>query len=197
MKLLTDREKKQYVWYVGYGSNLCEERFLCYIRGGKFKWGGSLANGCRDKTPPEESRPIWIPYRLYFAEKSIYWGNGGVAFLYPHREPDENDWTVGRMWKITRNQYEEVKCQEGSWYDNEIPLGEEDGIPIYTFTSKRIRPICKPSEGYLKTVALGLMETINWTNEEIFQYLKRKDGIRDQMNEDELLKIIESTASSN
>jgi len=30
--------KNMYVWYVGYGSNLLRERFLCYILGGKFEF---------------------------------------------------------------------------------------------------------------------------------------------------------------
>ncbi|MDW8034515.1 MAG: hypothetical protein RMI79_06270 [Nitrososphaerota archaeon] len=194
--MYTDEEKKkQYVWYVGYGSNLCKERFLCYIQGGRFKWGGCEARGCKDKTLPKESKPFWIPYRLYFSGKSRCWENKGVAFIYTCEEPDNNNWTVGRMWKITREQYEEVRYQEGSWYDNEILLGKEDGIPIYTFTSRSKRFICEPSEGYLKTIALGLRETISWTAEEIFQYLEKKDGIKSKIDENKLLEIIKTAIS--
>lgn len=81
-------------------------------------------------------------------------------------------------------------------YNAEIQLGEEDGIPICTFTNYRILTPNRPSEGYLKTIAVGLKETVNWTSEKIFQYLKGKDGIRGQIDEDELFKIIESATSS-
>ncbi len=70
----------KYVWYAGYGSNLCEERFLCYIKGGKFRWGGRKSSGCDDKTLPEEKGRITIPFPLYFAERSRGWQGGGVAF---------------------------------------------------------------------------------------------------------------------
>jgi hypothetical protein len=106
-------KKQSYIWYAGYGSNLCKERLHCYIRGGDFKWGGKKAKGCRDKTLPSANKPIQLPYRLYFAKRSPYWGNGGVAFISSDQEPDKNNWTRGRMWKITCEQYEEIKIQEG------------------------------------------------------------------------------------
>jgi hypothetical protein len=187
------------VWYVGYGSNLCEERFLCYIRGGKFKWGGSNATRCTDQSLPKGNKSCWVPYRLYFAKESSCWEGKGVAFINPNRESDKNNWTLGRMWKITREQYEHIRNQEGrSRYNHEIPLGKEDGITIYTITNAVIlTPYNRPSAGYLKTIALGLKETDNWTNEKILQYLKEKPGVNGQVNEDELINIIESATSSN
>lgn len=190
---------QSYVWYVGYGSNLCEERFLCYIRGRRFKWGGSKAARCTDQSLPKENKSLWIPYRLYFAKESSSWENKGVAFISPNKESNENNWTLGRMWKITKEQYEHVRNQEGrSWYNHEISLGEGDGLPILTIINATIlTPYKRPSKGYLKTIALGLKETDNWSNEKIFQYLKGKDGVNDQIDEDELIKIIESATSSN
>ena len=145
---------QSYVWYVGYGSNLCEERFLCYILGEKFKWGGKKADACKDKTPPKANKPIRIPYSLYFAKNSCWWEDSGVAFISPEREPDENKWTLGRMWKITCEQYEHVRRQEGKdWYNHEIYLEEEDGFPIRTITNKEIlTSYNRPSAGYLKTI---------------------------------------------
>jgi len=102
------------------------------------------------------------------------------------------------MWKITKEQYEHIRKQEGPKYNHEIPLGEEDGITIYTITNTAIlTPYNRPSAGYLKTIALGLKETDNWSNEKILQYLKGKDGVIGQLKEDELIKIIESATSSN
>jgi hypothetical protein len=163
----------KYVWYVCYGSNLCEERFLCYIRGGKFKRGGSEAEGCTDKSLPIADKPCRIPHRLYFAKSAASWGNGGVAFLDPKKEPDQAHWSLGRMWKITYEQYREISKQEGSWYTKQINLGEEDGCPMLTFTNqKRLHPDKPPAESYTRTIAEGLKETFHLTDEQIAEYLK-------------------------
>jgi hypothetical protein len=190
---------QSYVWYVGYGSNLCEKRFLCYIKGGKFNWGGSDAKGCSDKSLPIVNKQIYIPYGLYFAKCSTNWDNGGIAFINPNKELDESNQTLGRMWKITKEQYEQIRDQERrSWYNHEIQLGKEDNFPIYTITSDTIlTQYNQPSEGYIKTIALGLKETGNWNNEKIFQYLKEKAGIKSQIDKDKLFKIIKSATSSN
>jgi hypothetical protein len=166
--------------------------------------GGKKVEGCKDKTPPKESKPIRIPYSLYFAKQSQYWENGGVAFISLERESDESNWTLGRMWKITKEQYEEVKNQEGEWYNYEICLGEEYGISIYTITNKYNLNIKKPSEGYkkpskpyLKTISLGLKETYNFSKIEIYGYLIQKDGIKSNFTKDELMVIIKSVILSN
>lgn len=98
------------------------------------------------------------------------------------------------MWKITREQYEEVKTQEGSsWYDYEIPLGDEDGIPVYTITNKNnLNNILQPSEAYLKTIALGLNETYKFDNEEVANYLIKKIGIKGKLTKDEILGFLAS-----
>ncbi len=105
-----------YVWYVGYGSNLNEQRFLCYIQGGTPRFGRRSDIGCTDKTLPKDNRPITIHYPLYFAlpvdiTKTENWDVGGVAFISPYK--DTNTKTFCRMWKITKEQYEEVRVQEG------------------------------------------------------------------------------------
>ncbi|MEM1574166.1 MAG: hypothetical protein QXI49_06735 [Candidatus Methanomethylicaceae archaeon] len=132
---------QNYIWYAGYGSNLSRQRFLCYILGGKPKYGNKKHSGCKNRTLPTENKPIKIPYILYFAlpsgEKTSNWGKGGVAFIAPEKIEDEKLWTLGRMWKITKDQYYEIKEQEGtSWYNYELYLGEDGNIPIYTITNK-------------------------------------------------------------
>jgi hypothetical protein len=191
---------QSYVWYVGYGSNLCEERFLCYILGEKFKWGGKKADACKDKTPPKANKPIRIPYSLYFAKNSCWWEDSGVSFISPERKPDENKLTLGRMWKITCEQYEHVRRQEGKdRYNHEIYLEEEDDFPIRTITNKEIlTPYNRPSAGYLKTIALGLKEICHLTtNEKIAEYLIAKSGIKDNFSTEELISIIVSATTSN
>lgn len=195
---------QNYVWYVSYGSNLSKQRFLCYILGGTSKYGKKSNQGCKDKALPLENRTIKIPYSLYFAlpgerKETSNWGNGGVAFITPEKVEDEDLCTLGRMWKITKDQYEEVKNQEGQFlYDHEICIGEDNSIPIYTITNKRrLNNNIRPNERYLKTVALGLKETYNMDNEEISGYLIRKNAIKGNFTKDNLIGIIESANSSN
>jgi len=185
------------VWYVGYGSNLSEQRFLCYIQGGTPRFGKKHNDGCTDRTLPKENTHIAIHYPLYFAlpgsnKETTNWGYGGVAFISPHK--DEKTKTLCRMWKITKDQYIEVKKQEGSgWYNEEIEIGKEGGIPIYTITNKvDLANVLPPSEAYLKTIALGLRETYKLDNEEIADYLIEKKGIKANLTKDEILRILTS-----
>ncbi len=168
-------KNKSYVWYAGYGSNLFRERFLYYLSGEPFRLGGKRAEACNDQTFPKTDKQIHLPYSLYFAKNSQHWGNGGVAFINPHKETNKNNCTLGRMWKISCEQYEHVRKQEGtSWYNHEIYLGEEDGLPIHTITHKEKIDQQIPSNQYIKTIALGLKETYNMTNEQIAEYLITK-----------------------
>jgi len=186
-----------YIWYVGYGSNLHEQRFLCYITGGTPCFGKSHNKGCKDKTLPRENKPMAIHHSLYFAlprsnTRTSMWGTGGVAFIEP--EENKTSKTLCRMWKITKEQYQEVREQEGcSWYGKEIQLGEDSGIPVYTITNDDILSnISCPSESYIKTIALGLKETYNFNAEEIADYLIEKNGIRGSLQRDVILNIIAS-----
>ncbi|MEM2145952.1 MAG: hypothetical protein QW279_11365, partial [Candidatus Jordarchaeaceae archaeon] len=143
-------------------------------------------------------KPILIPYELYFSRYSANWQNGGVAFLKPNKVLGVNDWTLGRVWKITCEQYEEVRVQEGKdCYNYEIYLGEEDDVPIRIITSENIlTPYNKPSDGYIKTITLGLKETYNFSDEEIGKYLITKSGIKENFTHGDLLSVIGSATSS-
>ena len=147
-----------HLWYVGYGSNLCRERFLNYIQRGKFRLGGNPCTGCRDKTFLGESKPFIIPHSLYFAYSSSGWKNGGVAFISPKPEPDKNNFTYGIMWKVTNEQFIDIRKQEGKrLYDTEVNLGKEgDGIPIVTITSNVELEYNAPSDEYLITIDIEL-----------------------------------------
>ena len=197
---MSNSNSQESVWYVGYGTNLSEQRFLCYIRGGMPIFGMKRNNGCRNRDYPLDSRACKIPYPLYFAlpdgiRGTGNWGVGGVGFVSPNKREDEKDWTLGRMWKITREQYEDIRQQEGSkWYDKEILLGiinEGSNIPIYTITSGDVLTnITAPSVLYLNTIISGLRESHNLRNEEILDYLISMDGIRGNFERDELMGII-------
>lgn len=191
------REKNDddsHLWYVGYGSNLCRERFLAYVKGGKFRLGGKPCSGCCDMTFLDESKPFKIPHGLFFAKCAPGWECGGVAFISLKSEPDQSGHTYGRMWKITRKQFSDVWAQEGKgWYDRKLLLGTgDDGMPIITITCGSESPSSTPSANYLKTMVMGLGETYQLSDEAILQYLIEKPGIRHNMTKTGLLEIIRS-----
>ena len=186
----------EYLWYVGYGSNLCRKRFINYVQGGEFSLGGRKVDGCTDKTFLDESKPFLIPHSLFFANKAGGWSNGGVAFISKNSEQNKNKYTYGRMWKIRSSQFPDIWDQEGNgprWYDKKLTLGQdEDDIPIVTITnSDELKPET-PSDNYLKTIAIGLKETFHLNKEQISEYLIEKPGIKDKLTKDKILKIIGS-----
>lgn len=163
---------KNHVWYACYGSNLLEERFLLYIKGGFCRFNGKEYPGCKtDKTMPVEKKPISIPYELYFGKQSPSWDFGGVAFLNPREDARFN--TLGRMYLITEEQFGDIQKQEGiGWYNHVLNLGTCNGIPIKTFTHSELFPKNKPSEKYIDVVVAGLWETYpSMPKEEIEKYL--------------------------
>lgn len=148
----------EYIWYACYGSNINKERFMKYI------------NNCSDKTPPVEDRPFMFNHSIYFAKSSGQWDNGGVAFLDDSCVGE----AYGRIYKITRAQYEEVKSQEGPSYTKKIYLGEIDGTPVYSFTDTQINePVRMPSHKYFTTILDGLKECYNglYSYESMVSYL--------------------------
>ena len=107
----------KYVWYACYGSNLNEERFLRYIKGGICEFNGRSYDGCTDKSDPIADKPVIIPHKLYFGNSSGAWGGGGVAFINPRWDSEQSTW--GRMYLITEEQFEQIHIAEGpgpDWY---------------------------------------------------------------------------------
>jgi len=165
------KQEKEYVWYAGFGSNLLYERFMSYIEGGTSRFNHKSYPGCTDKTPPKESLPLSIPYKMYFGNKSGSWSNAGVSFLDISTEAK----TLGKMYLITKEQFDEVRIQEGSsdnWYNHVIQLGEHDGIKIFTITNCNKRPEYAPADNYLDVLRNGLKESYPTMSDfEIMKYL--------------------------
>lgn len=203
---------KSCVWYASYGSNLSEDRFLCYIRGGTPKGSTKREKGCRDKTLPKDHRPSSIPFPLYFAKKSNRW-NGGVAFIGLKRE--EKNIALGRMYLITEEQFFDVVSQENkdieisidlekvkrngskvflkSWYGNIIYLGNFDGYPVFTFTAywdETSEQPRAPSREYLETMISGLKQIYNLSNKQIIEYLLGKPGVKGNLKNEELESLV-------
>lgn len=148
---------EEYIWYACYGSNINRERFLCYIDGKERTiCGKSIKNkGCDDKSPPREDHPFVFNHDIYFAKTSTNWG-GGVAFI----DLDNPGSAYGRIYLVTKQQFDKIKEQEGSWYSRQSnSLGERDGYKIYTFTDIKREKYIPPSDCYKQVIIQGLMET--------------------------------------
>lgn len=206
---------KSHIWYASYGSNLLKDRFLCYIKGGKPEGASRDYPGCSDKTDPVEDEEIILCSELYFAKQSRNWEDAGVAFIKTKFEASQ--WTFGRMYLITEEQFTEVVKQEinfqgdlgidfakavsegnyifreGSWYGCICYLGEVDGFPIFTFTNQNILTTTKPGVNYLKTLIRGIQERYDYLSErEIVDYLISKQGITDNYTKEDLTALVVS-----
>lgn len=206
------KEKFNHIWYASYGSNLLEERFSCYISGGRPAGSLRTYTGCTNRNLPAESKPIEIKAELYFAKRSKTWSGGGAAFI----RPDHHNLTLGKMYLITAEQFSELVKQEirfegklepdlalavkngflitqpETWYGKILYLGTEKGLPIFTFTNIDFleTEINAPNEHYLKKIILGLRETYDFTDEQILDYLSSKKGIKGYISEQKLWEFL-------
>ena len=164
---------REHVWYVSYGSNMLEERFMRYIKGGSYE-GSAYREPCKDMSPPAAVKTLEIPFDMYFGNLSS-WG-GGVSFL----DTTEKGKSLGVAYLITRQQFEHVSCEEnggrcpggGEWYEDIIDLEPIDGIEVKTITNNDLRPYNEPSQRYLDTLFEGIKE--NWpemSDNDIWSYL--------------------------
>lgn len=205
-------ENEKYVWYASYGSNLSRDRFLCYIKGGKPKGSTKEEIGCRDNSLPIKEATSIINYPLYFAKEAVSWQNQGVGFIGLKENPKNE--THSSKYLITIDQFIDVVKQENSgmdltinldeikrigaktlsdsWYGTILYLGEEDGFPIFTFTSdwNLDVPFSKPSKEYLRIIISGLKKTIKLKDTEIIDYLSSKPGVEGNYNRNEIGKLI-------
>ncbi|MGE8205799.1 hypothetical protein ACQKP0_14680 [Heyndrickxia sp. NPDC080065] len=200
------------VWYVSYGSNICYDRFLCYIIGEKPTGSDKKEKGCRDQTTPKANEKIEIPYPLYFAKEKSKWGAGGVAFIDYEKLNDHK--TYGRMYLITEEQFIDVVAQENDqekinidlqevikngfstindgWYGRIMYLGVKDGAPMFTFTSNQQienATFNVPTSSYLKTIARGLIQ-VGLSHSEIVEYFLKQHGIKGHFTNEELFEYI-------
>jgi len=206
----------KYVWYLSYGSNMFEERFLCYIQGNKYKDNAKKEQGCRDNSLPIKAKEHMIENKLYFTKQSSRWQNMGVSFVEPR--PSHHGKTYAKMYLITQEQFEDVVKQENAidvnsdividydqldkeesqliyqenWYGLLLKIGEEDGYPMYTFTAPTApNHYVKPSRQYLYSLLKGVSLSFNCSNKEIIETFMNYDGIEGHYTERELLELLE------
>jgi hypothetical protein len=186
----------QRLWYVAYGSNLSVERFRVYLDGGTPVGGARDYPGARDARGPLEDAAVLIPGGLRFVGVSSVWG-GGMA-VYDAQADGE---VAARAYLITAEQFVDVLAQEmrlqpdlevdlaavheTGWhtlgpgrYQTLAHVGDREGLPLLTFTSADVEhhPLNAPSEGYLRTIALGLQQAHGWTAAAVGYYLARFPG---------------------
>ena len=202
------------IWYACYGSNIREERFMCYINGGTPPGAFMNFEGCSDKTKPKASGKFIIDHEVYFAKRSVTWGGGGICFL--KSEKNEQAKTLGRRYLINESQFrdlvrQELKfkgsieidfeelfkkgrydCHTDGRYGLLLYLGDIDGKPVITFTSELFLEdeINPPSAAYLKTIYLGLKEIYDLDDSEIFNYFRTKIGVKNYLQDSEVQNII-------
>ena len=163
-------------WYLAYGSNLQQERFACYLAGGRPFDASRTYLGARDTTLPRRWEPLRVPGRMVFAGQSLVWG-GGVAVLDP-RGPGE---VAGRAYLVTREQLDDVVAQEAGGgsglYDAVVDLPDLDGLPVHA-VGTRLAPVPRPpAPAYLRRVVHGLFETFAWSAERSADYLLDTAGV--------------------
>ena len=117
------------VWYVCYGSNLLEDRFLCYIRGGVIPGNVRSERGAKDSSLPKRSEPCMIDHELFFSTPIKKWFGSGVAYINPKKLDQKDDLeanpgmvqtdeksnvTLGRRYLITLEQFLDIVRQENA-----------------------------------------------------------------------------------
>lgn len=205
----------EYVWYASYGSNILEDRFICYIEGTRYKYNRKSEFGCLNKQLPRDSRAFTFNRGLTFTFNSLRWNGGGVAFL----DKEKNDKTAyGKIYKITKEQFTHIYMQENglnplkdeltidfdklnsnksllaknSWYGLILQVDEIDGLPVYTFTNpNNLDKYNCPSIEYLQTIITGIKSSRNISNTELKELFSSYNGIADSKECSELLKQIE------
>jgi len=187
------------VWYASYGSNMCIDRFTCYLSGGAPSGARLAYPGCRDHRAPLRAIGYKLAGSVYFATESAAWG-GGRAFYDPELPAS----AAARAYLITSGQFADIVAQEmhrtpsedldlatvlakrrvklgPGRYETLLHVDDLDGYPLLTFTAPwRAADVswAPPSASYLRVIMAGLRETYGWDNHRIAHYLARLPGAR-------------------
>lgn len=191
------------VWYVSYGSNMAQERFLCYVQGGRPSGAQRTYTGCRDATAPQDSCAWQLPGQVVFAGTFYAWDpNGAGAALF---FPDPGHRSVARAWLVTKEQFADVVAAEnghapGSFddvvnpvlagrddaaaigsgpYGRMVACGQRAGVPAWTFTTNTSFEdveLNAPPQAYVDMLVSGLVQTTGWADERARAYLRGLPG---------------------
>ncbi|MEM7324334.1 MAG: histone deacetylase [Actinomycetota bacterium] len=206
-----------HIWYAAYGSNLLEDRFLTYLRGGPVPISGRQQHGARNAADPLDSRPYRIDRLLSFNGESKGWSGGGVAFVDPHTVIEGD--TLGRAWLITEEQLADVWAQENGgttgpdlnvagleadghldlgrgWYRRLEYLGRLEGVPVATITGDALPDQNAAGPAYLEVVGRGLMATWDLSAEEVAHYLAGRAGNAGAVTVEQVAALLSSPSAA-
>jgi hypothetical protein len=212
-RVTEDGERQQLVWYAAYGTNLRRERFACYLRGGRPERVGRTYAGCRDASDPRAEGTMRFAGRIAFGGESSVW-TGGMAFVDCAGRGE----VAARTYLITLEQLSDVVSQEirripgqeipldvvrsggphglgPGRYDTVLNLGERAGHPVVTITTSELPPPAPPAEGYVWTMAVGLLETFGLDGAEIADYLAKCVGMEGVWPRERLLTLATAGAA--
>lgn len=192
--------KVREAFYAAYGSNLCADRFRCYLSGGCPPGATRAHRGARDPRPASTWRTLSVSGTLYFSGTSRLWG-GAPAFL--DLDPAAQTEVALRAYKVTWEQLEDIMAQESGRatapldlepralvegfstsvgpgrYDQLACLGTIEDIPVVTLTAPwRLAEVvpAAPSLPYVATLVRGLREAFDMDADAIVAYLARAPG---------------------
>lgn len=175
-------DSRNLVWYAAYGSNMLQERMMCYINGGKFRHQGRDHSPCADKAAPRAKVAYAIPYDMYYGNKSGSWENRGVSFL----DSSKPGKAYGVAYLISKEQFEHLYREENggsvpradsTWYTSKLKVGEFKNIPVMTVTNHLVLPKKIASNRYLQVLMEGLSENYpNLSDEEIEDYVNSRNS---------------------
>ena len=206
----------EFVWYVGYGSNLNRARFMTYIEGGSIPGNDVVHEGCADPTPPVDDVALEVTRSLYFAGWSDRaWGGTAAAFITLENQAPP---ALARAYLITLPQFREVVRQENrnvagaddadvdtegarthghvrtlphGYYSELIYCGRRDDYPMLSFTASEDRTdFHQPSAAYLRMIRSGLQESHGLTTNDAVEYLKDRPGILGNWTAAELVEML-------
>ena len=84
----------------------------------------------------------------------------------------------------------EDSCQ---WYGRIIYTGEKEGFPIYSFTAKWAENSIEysaPCNNYLAVIVNGLKDSFDFNDDQIYEYINKKAGIKNNFTEPLLRNFI-------
>ena len=170
-------DKDSYIWYASYGTNLLESRMACYLQGGLCAQNGKTYPGCTNRSLWTETRTNNYPGNLYFGRSSRSWEEKGVPFFEPlHGQDPRRRGITMKLYRITREQLEEVQKQEGAsddWYGMMYCLElDKDGTPVVTLTSRTVQKENAPCDAILETMYLGMTTCCGRGKTDSVNYLK-------------------------
>jgi len=169
------------VWYVAYGSNMLEERLMCYINGTCFRNSTKKYPPCSDLTPPRAKMNYEIPFDMYYGMRSSGWENKGVSFLDSTRAGS----ALGVAYLITKEQFEHIYAMENGgkipdegkgWYGKKVLLGTFENIPVMTVTNHSVVDKNEAGDRYIEVLREGVMENYPLLDEKsIDDYLRSRN----------------------